>query len=251
MADRIRMGNATVARVVERQVDGLSHELFPHTPAELWRELADEYAPTFWNDAGWRIALQTWVIEVDGLTVLVDTGAGNDRDRPAMPPLDHLNTDFLGALQRVGVEPAAVGVVINTHIHSDHVGWNTMRQDEAWVPTFPNARYLMTEPDYRYFHPENAAARPPPRTEADAARQAGSLIVFEDSILPVEAQIELWGPTTTRSASRCGCDPHRAIRLALRWFGWTQVSPPCSSGISRTARCNFIDRRIRVLSTRT
>ena len=50
----------------------------------------------------------------------------------------------------------------------------------------------MTEPDYRYFHPENAAARPPPRTEADAARQAGSLIVFEDSILPVEAQIELW-----------------------------------------------------------
>ncbi len=103
------MGNATVARVVEWQVDALSHELFPQTPAEAWRELADEYTPTFWNDAGWRIVLQTWVVEVDGLTVLVDTGAGNDRDRPAMPPLDHLNTDFLGALQRVGVEPAAVG----------------------------------------------------------------------------------------------------------------------------------------------
>jgi len=193
MADRIRMGNATLARVVESQVDGLSQKLFPQTPTEAWRELADEFAPTFWNTDGWRIALQTWVIEVDGLTVLVDTGAGNDRDRPAMPPLDHLNTDFLGSLRAAGVEPEAVDVVINTHIHSDHVGWNTMRQDDAWVPTFPNARYLMTEPDYRYFHPENATRRPPPRTEADAARQAGSLIVFEDSILPVEGQTELWG----------------------------------------------------------
>jgi len=109
-----------------------------------------------------------------------------------MPPFDHLNTDFLGALQRVGVDPAAVDVVVNTHIHSDHVGWNTMRQDIAWVPTFPNARYLMPEPDYRYFHPENADQRPPPPTEADAARRAGALVVFEDSILPVEAQIELW-----------------------------------------------------------
>jgi glyoxylase-like metal-dependent hydrolase (beta-lactamase superfamily II) len=186
------MGNATVARVVEWQVDGLSHELFPQTAAEAWRELADGYTPTFWNDAGWRIVLQTWVVGVDGLTVLVDTGAGNDRNRPAMPPLDHLYTDFLGSLGAAGVEPDSVDVVINTHIHSDHVGWNTMRRGDGWVPTFPNARYVMPEPDYRYFHPENAARRPPPRTEADAARQAGSLIVFEDSILPVEAQIELW-----------------------------------------------------------
>jgi glyoxylase-like metal-dependent hydrolase (beta-lactamase superfamily II) len=192
MADRIRMGNAGVARVVESQVEGLSVALFPQTPAEAWVDLDGEFAPTFWNADGWRIALQTWVIEVDGLTVLVDTGAGNDRDRPAMPPLDHLNTDFLLTLRRVGVDPAAVDVIVNTHIHSDHVGWNTMRQDSAWVPTFPNARYLMPEPDYRYFHPENAAQRPPPRTEADAARQAGALIVFEDSILPVEALIELW-----------------------------------------------------------
>jgi glyoxylase-like metal-dependent hydrolase (beta-lactamase superfamily II) len=192
MADRILMGSASVARVVESQVDGLSVALFPQTPSEAWDDPAGEFAPTFWNADGWRIALQTWVIEVDGLTVLVDTGVGNDRDRPAMPPFDHLNTDFLGALQRVGVDPAAVDVVVNTHIHSDHVGWNTMRQDIAWVPTFPNARYLMPEPDYRYFHPENADQRPPPPTEADAARRAGALVVFEDSILPVEAQIELW-----------------------------------------------------------
>ena len=57
-----------------------------------------DYSPTFWGREHWRVAMQTWVVEVDGLTVLVDTGVGNDRDRPAMPPLDHLDTDFLDAL---------------------------------------------------------------------------------------------------------------------------------------------------------
>ncbi len=62
------------------------------------------------------------------------------------------------------------------------------------MPTFPNARYLIPEADYRYFHPDNAAARPPARTEDEQARQDGSRIVFADSILPVDeaGQIELW-----------------------------------------------------------
>jgi glyoxylase-like metal-dependent hydrolase (beta-lactamase superfamily II) len=192
MADRIRLGNAVLARVVEWQVAGLSFELFPQTPTEAWRELAADYTPTFWSDAGWRIALQTWVIEVDGLTVLVDTGAGNGRDRPAMPPIDHLDTDFLDALRAAGVEPDSVDVVVNTHIHSDHVGWNTMRDGDDWVPTFPNARYVMPEADYRHFHPDNADNWSAPRTEADAARQAGWRIMFADSIVPVEEQMELW-----------------------------------------------------------
>ena len=192
MADKIQLGGAALTRVIESQVDNLPLKVFPQTPPEAWRELACEFGPTFWNDAGWRIALQTWVIEVDGLTVLVDTGVGNDRDRPTMPPFDHLHTDFLGSLANAGVDPAAVDVVINTHLHSDHVGWNTMGQDGAWVPTFPNARYLMAEADYRHFHPDSVAQRPAPRTEEEAAWRAGGLIVFEDSVLPVEEQIELW-----------------------------------------------------------
>ena len=211
------MGNATVARVVESQVDGLSHELFPQTPAEAWRELADEFAPTFWSADGWRIALQTWVVEVDGLTVLVDTGVGNDRDRPAMPPFDHLNTDFLGSLQSAGVDPAAVDVVINTHLHSDHVGWNTMVRDGSWVPTFPNARYLMPEADYRYFHPDNVAQRPAPRTEADAARQAGDLSCSRTAFFPSKSRSSC-GPTTISSLNHCGFVPRPAIPRARRWL---------------------------------
>lgn len=194
MVERIRLGNASLTRVVEWEVDGLPFGLFPQTPAEAWTDMAGEYSPSFFDKDTWRIAMQTWVIDVDGLTVLVDTGAGNGKDRPAMPPLSHLSTDFLGTLQRSGVDPAAVDVVVNTHIHSDHVGWNTMRANEndAWVPTFPNARYLMPEADWRYFHPENADDLPPARTEDEAARRAGIRTVFEDSVIPVEPQVQLW-----------------------------------------------------------
>ena len=94
--DRIRLGDATLTRVVECQVDDLPAAVFPQTPPQAWRELADEFSPTFWDDDDhWRIALQTWVLEVDGLTVIVDTGAGNDKARPRMAALDQLRTNFL------------------------------------------------------------------------------------------------------------------------------------------------------------
>jgi len=99
VANRIRLGNATLTRVLECQVDDLPVAVFPKTPPDAWFELADEFAPTFWNDDRWRIALQVWVVEVDGLTVLVDTGVGNDRVRPRMRQLDHLQTDFLESLR--------------------------------------------------------------------------------------------------------------------------------------------------------
>jgi glyoxylase-like metal-dependent hydrolase (beta-lactamase superfamily II) len=192
VADHIRLGDAALTRVLECQVDGLPLALFPATPRAEWLSVAADYTPSFYSDAGWRIALQTWLVEVDGLTVLVDTGAGNDKERPAMPPLDHLDTDFLASLRTAGVRPDAVDVVINTHIHSDHVGWNTTLLGHEWVPTFPNARYVMPEADYRFFHPDNADNWPAPRTEADGVRQGGWRVMFEDSVFPVQDQIELW-----------------------------------------------------------
>ena len=193
MVDRVRLGTAEVTRVVELPVD-LPLKVFPQTPESAWHDLAPEYSPTFWADDHWRAAMQSWVIEVDGLTVVVDTGVGNDRDRPAMPPLDHLSTDFLGALARAGITPESVDVVVNTHVHTDHVGWNTERDGDSWVPTFPNARYLIPEADYRYFHPDNEDVRPPARTEDEQARRNGMRIVWEDSVAPVDeaGQIELW-----------------------------------------------------------
>jgi glyoxylase-like metal-dependent hydrolase (beta-lactamase superfamily II) len=142
----------------------------------------------------WRAAIQTWVLRSAGCTVLVDTGVGNDRDRPQVPAFDHLRTGFLQRLAEVGVEPADVEVVVNTHIHYDHVGWNTMLVDGRWVPTFPNATYLVPQADFDYFRPENAAARRPPRTEDERARFEGIRLVFADSIAPVAeaGQLRTW-----------------------------------------------------------
>jgi glyoxylase-like metal-dependent hydrolase (beta-lactamase superfamily II) len=192
MADRIRLGNATLTRVIEWQVDSLPMRVFPQTSAEAWDELADEFAPTFWNDGHWRIALQIWVVEVDGLTVVVDTGAGNGKARPRMPMLGNLSTDFLGAFRRADFDPATVDVVINTHLHFDHVGWNTMRDGDVWVPTFPNARYLVPEADYRHFHPDSDDRRAMPQTDDELSLRQHVRTVFADSVSPVEEQMELW-----------------------------------------------------------
>ncbi|MDN4519402.1 MBL fold metallo-hydrolase [Mycolicibacterium austroafricanum] len=189
MTGQVRLGRATLSRVVEVRAQ-MRTSLFGQTPAAAWPANADLLEPLFWDRGAdeWKIAIQTWVIRVDGLTVLVDTGVGNHRNRPHMPPLHQLDTPYLKALTDAGVSPEDVDVVVNTHLHTDHVGWNTRLSAAsgagtgggAWTPTFPNARYLMPELDYRHFSPDNPDV-------ADGMR-----IVFADSVSPVEPQMELF-----------------------------------------------------------
>jgi glyoxylase-like metal-dependent hydrolase (beta-lactamase superfamily II) len=192
---RVRFGCANVARVVELQFD-LGSRFFPRTPPSGWRDNADLLVPDFFDPDTdqWHIAVQSWVIEVDGLTVIVDTGVGNDRQRPHMPPLDHLNTGFPAACESAGIDRNAVDVVVNTHIHADHVGWNTMRENDIWVPTFPNARYVVPAADYHHFQPDGPAGRHAPRSEEEEAQRRGNQLVFADSVLPIDeaGQLVQW-----------------------------------------------------------
>lgn len=183
MADRVRLGNAVLTRVLETSFEPVT-AMFGQTPPAAWTDNADLLVPTFLNpDTGrWRVAIQTWVIDVDGLRILIDTGVGNGRER-VIPVLNRLDTGFLGALSAAGVSPESVDVVVNTHLHSDHVGWNTRASGNGWVPTFPNARYLLPEADFRHFSPDGPGC--------DAAAR----VVFDDSVAPVYAagQVELFG----------------------------------------------------------
>ncbi len=192
--DTVRIGTVEVSRAVEwvgplKTVD----EMFPDTPPEAW---TDELAPDHWTPATgtYRCAIQTWVLRMGGRTILIDTGVGNDRDRAQAPMLDHLRTDFLQRLADGGIDPSEVDVVVNTHIHYDHVGWNTRLEGTTWVPTFPNATYLVPQLDFDYFSPENAERMRPPRTEDEKERFAGIRQVFADSITPIAeaGQLQTW-----------------------------------------------------------
>ena len=243
MMGRVRFGHASVARVLELRFD-LGIRSFPRTPPSGWRHNADLLVPEFFNPDTdqWHIAIQSWVIEVDGLIVIVDTGVGNDRQRPHMPPLDHLDTGFLAALQLEGIDRNAVDVVVNTHIHSDHVGWNTMGENGTWVPTFPNARYVLPAADYHHFQPDGPAARQSPRTEEEAAQQRGNQLVFADSVLPIDeaGQLVQWSDDYQISQSlRLRPAPGHTPGSSVLWLDAGQRW--CSSAISPTVRYNCAD----------
>ena len=91
-----------------------------------------------------KFAIQSFVIRMDRRTVLVDTCIGEQKDRPEIPAWNQRRgTGFLERLAERGIDPTDVDIVFCTHLHVDHVGWNTRREDGRWVPTFPNARYLI------------------------------------------------------------------------------------------------------------
>ena len=112
---------------------------------------------------------QAFVVEADGARIVVDTCAGNDKDR-ALAVFDHQSTAFLTDLHGAGFDPDSIDLVVCTHLHVDHVGWNTRLVDGAWVPTFPRARYLFGETEYAHW-----------RAEGDANQQR----LLADSVKPV------------------------------------------------------------------
>jgi glyoxylase-like metal-dependent hydrolase (beta-lactamase superfamily II) len=177
--DSFRIGDIRVSRIEEWQgrfappaglFAGYEEAAFaPHRQAFTPDYLLDEMIYGF---------LQTWVLEVAGKTILFDTGAGNDKDRPGIPIFGNLQTDFLQRLERAGFDRNSVDMVICSHLHIDHVGWNTVKEGERWVPTFPNAQYILPEVDRLAWNPAGETYG----SMRGAGVNAG---VFEDSVQPI------------------------------------------------------------------
>ncbi|MCX5392182.1 MBL fold metallo-hydrolase [Streptomyces sp. NBC_00094] len=187
-AQTIVLGDVEIIRIAEWQGPfGPARGIVPGVRAEVWKENEEWLAPDHWApDSGSAVmALQSWVLRSGGRTVLVDTGVGNGRERPHSPHFHRQQGDFLGRLERAGVRPEDVDVVVNTHLHADHVGWNTQDVQGEWVPTFPNAEYLVPAADDFHFGPENGYGR--------GVREEDRL-VYEDSVAPVHraGQVRLW-----------------------------------------------------------
>lgn len=174
------LGDVEVTRIQEYVGPGAATPgfLFPDSDAALWSGNADWLDPDFY-DAGrgtLRSVLHSWLIRSEGMIVLVDTGAGNGKERPHAPAYAHHDNPYLANLEAAGVRAEDVDIVVNTHLHVDHVGWNTRLDGREWVPTFPRAQYLMTAEDVEFWDPMRY-----PRPPGD-----GNLNVFEDSVAPVD-----------------------------------------------------------------
>jgi glyoxylase-like metal-dependent hydrolase (beta-lactamase superfamily II) len=167
---RWTVGDATITSVVEDQIDIPVGLLFPEaTPADVERH---PWLVPDWADADGNIGLRTqaFVVEVDSITVLVDPCVGNGKTR-WLPVWNMLETPFMDRLADAGFVPADVDLVVHTHLHADHVGWDTHRVGDEWVPTFTNARHLYTQAELDH-------ARPPGLPGED---------VYADSIGPIFA----------------------------------------------------------------
>jgi glyoxylase-like metal-dependent hydrolase (beta-lactamase superfamily II) len=147
--------------------DGTIEALAPHAPL-LGGPHVDFAAGTI------QLAIQSHLVRIGGLTILVDACVGEHKSRPARPDWHQRTaTAYLSNLTAAGCTPTDIDVVMCTHLHADHVGWNTVLESGRWVPTFPNARYVMSEREAN-FRTQQAAVSP----QADH----GS---FSDSVLPI------------------------------------------------------------------
>ncbi|MGW2874151.1 MBL fold metallo-hydrolase [Kitasatospora sp. NPDC001225] len=166
------VGDLTVHRVDEVPLPPATGPwLLPDATPELVAG-QDWLRPDFADaDGVLRLDSHSFAVVVDGLRVLVDTGIGNGKQR-ANPAWHDLRTDYPERLAAAGFPPDSVDLVVLTHLHADHVGWNTRQVDGAWEPTFLGARYLTTRAEREFW-----AGYP-----MDEARAQ----LFRDSVLPVE-----------------------------------------------------------------
>ena len=149
--NRWKIGEVSITRVIESEAPWDGTLLLPEATAANVRKERDWLHPTFTDDAGWlRMSIHAFVIESRGKRIVVDTCIGNDKERP-IPEWNRKQWPFLANLEQAGYPRESVDLVLCTHLHVDHVGWNTMLRGGRWVPTFPNATYLIGGTEWDFF----------------------------------------------------------------------------------------------------
>lgn len=145
-----RIGDVTVTRVVEMEVTGGSRFLLPEATPEAVQPIS-WLQPHFANAQGKLImSIHALIIDTDERRIIVDTCIGNDKER-SIPNWSQMQGPFLEDLAQAGYTRDNIDTVLCTHLHVDHVGWNTMLVDGQWVPTFGNARYLIARDEWAHW----------------------------------------------------------------------------------------------------
>jgi glyoxylase-like metal-dependent hydrolase (beta-lactamase superfamily II) len=177
MTTQIAMGDISIHRVVEQEApffDAL--EFFPTLTPELIEENKAWLQPTFIDAAGKVVlCVQSYVVRTPHHNILIDTCVGNHKDRPGRPAWHmRTSTQYESNLAVAGLGVGDIDYVMCTHLHPDHVGWNTRLDNGRWVPTFPKAKYLFSDRELSFWSDKE-------KSEPDAHPW------IADSVLPIVA----------------------------------------------------------------
>jgi glyoxylase-like metal-dependent hydrolase (beta-lactamase superfamily II) len=166
-----RVGEVTVTKIVELEVTGGSRFILPQATYEEILPI-QWLRPHFVDERGrLKMSIHALVVETPAHRIVVDTCLGNDKEGRRIPTWNNLQGPFLADLAAAGYPREAIDTVLCTHLHVDHVGWNTMLVDGKWLPTFPRARYLMGRVEFDHW-----------RSQHERDDMAA---IFADSVKPV------------------------------------------------------------------
>ena len=171
------IGQFEISRVIESEGPFLGvQDFIPDATLDVIEANRDWLMPRFIEPETLKINLtiQSYILRTPRHTILVDTCVGNHKDRPGRPMFDQLDLPYLADLAAAGAQPEEVDFVLCTHLHVDHVGWNTRLLDGRWVPTFPNAKYIFARKEYEFWEQRHLDG-----TEGKVPN------VYDDSVLPV------------------------------------------------------------------
>jgi glyoxylase-like metal-dependent hydrolase (beta-lactamase superfamily II) len=151
----LTLGRLRISAIVERAGPTRPTWLLPDATPEAVERHRDWLAPHFLDDKGRFLqSIHTFVVQAPDFTALVDTCVGNDKDRGGRAPFHMMRTAFLDDLTAAGFPPESIDLVLCTHLHVDHVGWNTRLEAGRWVPTFPRARHLFARREWEHWSSE-------------------------------------------------------------------------------------------------
>jgi glyoxylase-like metal-dependent hydrolase (beta-lactamase superfamily II) len=165
------IGRVRITKIVELETIGSTRFILPLATYDEIKQLP-WLIPHFATEEGrLKMSIHALIVETPGRRIVVDTGLGNDKQGRSVPTWNGRNTPFLETLTAAGFPPESIDTVLCTHLHVDHVGWNTRLSGGEWVPTFPNARYVFGRTEYEYWR--------------DHSDTPDRVAVFNDSVKPI------------------------------------------------------------------
>lgn len=165
------VGKVRITQIVEGRSIGSTRFILPQVGPDEVKALP-WLIPDFASEEGrLKMSIHALVVETPTRRIIVDTCLGNDKEGRSVPAWNHLNTPFLSDLTEAGFAPDSIDTVLCTHLHVDHVGWNTRLVDGKWMPTFTKARYVFGRDEYGCWK--------------DHSERPEHVAVFNDSVKPV------------------------------------------------------------------